>query len=255
MRVFGDITANSQVWGGREAVATPMAQKDAEGWWEGAAKLLGKSLLDEVANLTQYFSTFLSAFVWAVKRLILWILSNPKSKLVLISVGVCDSVCHASDAYLNISKYMLLNSAERERKKNIKIPLQQKQGYFPNSHSSISTMPACRTCPLLPDSEPCSIMQRQRPHPTSPVPSKQPSRSPGCEIFPRDKSHFWNWAILCSCTVKPAEQILWVTASDGNQRERQREKKKERLYPELLCSRGKNLRLEITMNVVRQQSC
>lgn len=36
----------SQVWGCWEAVATPMAQKDAEGWREGAAKLCKMKLKD-----------------------------------------------------------------------------------------------------------------------------------------------------------------------------------------------------------------
>lgn len=42
---FSDITADSQ-FEEDEAVATPMAQKDAEGCWEGAARLLRKSLLN-----------------------------------------------------------------------------------------------------------------------------------------------------------------------------------------------------------------
>lgn len=44
---FSEIAA-SQVWGCCQAVATPMAQKDAEGWWEGAAKLLCKSLVKKM---------------------------------------------------------------------------------------------------------------------------------------------------------------------------------------------------------------
>lgn len=42
----------------------------------------------------------------------------------------------------------------------------------------------CRCLPAAPDSEPCSIMLRQRPHPTSPVPSKPVALSRVWNISP-----------------------------------------------------------------------
>ncbi len=87
-------------------------------------------------------------------------------------------------------------------------------------------MPACRTCPSLPDSEPCSIMQRQRPHPTSPVPlQSEPARSQGRQIFALWQISLWkNWAILCSCSVKSLLNQFCGRPLKRWDRERERER-------------------------------
>lgn len=162
--------AASQVWC-CEAVATPMAQKDAEGWWEGAAKLLCKSVKSSCVTEAAFSSS--SPFL---RVIFVPFFVGPKSKLSLINMSQFGIQMTVSVTHI------FIHPKQENKKKWIHIE-RRKAYFFLSSRSSILSMPACRTCLLSPDSEPCGIMQLQRPHPTSPVPSKRARRPLGCEIF------------------------------------------------------------------------
>lgn len=130
-------------------------------------------------------------------------------------------------------------------------------------------MPACRTCPLIAWLR--AVQHNAAPatppkHPRSLQSSSSSSSSLSLRvwnIFHRHKSTYLKkkkktGPSYVAESVKPVQPILWVTAKGMNERETQRQREGGRegraSFSRLLCSRGKNLRLAMKMNVVSGRS-
>lgn len=199
--VFSSPLRLQQFGGCWEAVATPMAQKDAEGGWEGAAEL--KSIK---WTLKMEAEIFCSPF--QLIRLIIcsfWLVLN-----WCWSLWVCWGIS-APHQWRIFSDFVWSKMIFH---KNGCIWIQER--VFSFRLAQVNCVDVCLTY-LMPDSQPCGIMQRQRPHPTSPAPPKggctpththlPPHPLYSAKHFHRDKSLYENWGTLCS-SVKPAEAIL-----------------------------------------------